>query len=160
MSNVAEACKPFVREAKLLDVLVLASNIRECDRKEIWHMSRKSPEEAFRMGYEVSDTPYVIEYRMKPIAMFGVSGTKGSVGVPWMLGTDDIKRIRKPFLKECRDYVEAMHEHYPTLTNFVWSKNIVHIAWLKWLGFEFRKPVPMGPDNEVFINFYKAKHHV
>ena len=50
MSNEVEACKPFVREAKLLDVLVLASNIRECDRKEIWHMSRKSPKKHSRLA--------------------------------------------------------------------------------------------------------------
>lgn len=123
-------------------------------------MSRKSPFDAFKMGYDVSDKPLVIEYNCQPIAMFGVSGTKGSIGVPWMLGTDKIQDIRKSFLRECRDYVEEMHRNYPMLTNFVWSKNTVHIAWLKWLGFQFGEAKPMGPDNELFIHFQKVEHYV
>ncbi len=160
MSNEAQACKPFVREAKLVDALVLACHIRDSDRREIWHIGHVLPIDAFMNGYRVSDTPYVVEWKGKPIAMFGVSGTKGSVGVPWMLGTDDIQKIAKSFLRECKPYVEEMHRDYPTLTNFVWSKNEVHIAWLKWLGFEFGEAKPMGPDDELFIHFYKVKDYV
>ena len=160
MSREVEACKPFVRDAKIVDVIVLAANIRDCDRREIFHLSRSSPYDAFKTGYEVSDRPLVIEHKGQPIAMFGVSGTKGSVGVPWMLGTDGIKDISKSLLRECRDYVEDMHKDYPVLTNFVWSKNIVHIGWLKWLGFQFGESKTLGPDNELFIHFQKVKHHV
>ena len=159
MSREVRECKPFVRDAKIVDVLILASNIRDCDRREIWHMSRSSPFDAFKTGYGVSDRPLVIEHNGQPIAMFGVSGTKGSIGVPWMLATDGIKKIKKAFLRECRDYVEEMHKDYPVLTNFVWSKNIVHIAWLKWLGFQFGETKSLGPDNELFIHFQK-EHHV
>lgn len=160
MSREVRECKPFVRDAKIVDVLILASNIRDCDRREIWHCSRSSPFDAFKTGYDVSDRPLVIEYNGQPIAMFGVSGTKGSIGVPWMLATDGIKKIKKAFLRECRDYVEEMHENYPVLTNFVWSKNIVHIAWLKWLGFQFGETKSLGPDNELFIHFQRVKHYV
>lgn len=158
--NLERACKPFVREAKLVDVLILSCHIRDCDRREIWHMAHKLPIDAFMDGYKVSDKPYVVEWKGKPIAMFGVSGNKGSVGVPWMLATDDIQKIAKSFLRECKPYVEKMHDDYPVLTNFVWSKNEVHIAWLKWLGFTFGDAVPMGPDNELFINFHKVKDYV
>ena len=160
MSNEAEVCKPFVRDAKLVDVLVLGANMRQCDRWEVWHMTRKSPIDALMDGYKVSDKPFVVEWKGKPIAMFGVSGHKGHLGVPWMLASDDIKKVRKTFLRECKEHIEKMHGSYPTLTNFVWSKNEVHIAWLKWLGFTFGEAKPMGPDNELFIHFYKVKEHV
>jgi hypothetical protein len=160
MSNGVKVCEPFVRPAKLVDALILGANIRECDRWEIWHLARKAPADAFLDGYRTSDDPYVIEWQGKPIAMFGVSGNKGSIGVPWMLGTDDIKKIKKALLSQCKDYLERMHVDYPTLTNFVWSKNLVHIAWLKWLGFTFGEARPMGPDNELFIHFYKVKQYV
>jgi hypothetical protein len=160
MSNEAGACKPFVRDAKLLDCLILGSNLRDADRWEIWHVARKSPVDAFMDGYRISDRPLVIEWKGQPVAMFGVSGNKGSVGVPWMLGTDEIKKIGKSLLKECRSYVEEMHREYPVLTNLVWSKNTVHIAWLKWLGFEFGEAKPLGPDNELFIQFHKVKQYV
>lgn len=160
MSNAAGACKPFVRDAKLIDCLILGTHCRMSDRWEIWHSSRKTPTEAFVTGYQVSDRPLVIEWAGMPIAMFGVSGNKGSVGVPWMLGTDEIQKIGKTLLRECRSYVDEMHRHYPVLTNYVWAKNTVHIAWLKWLGFEFGEAKPMGPDNELFIHFHKVKQDV
>jgi Protein of unknown function (DUF2833) len=157
MSNEAKACKPFVREAKLVDVLILGANIRQADRWEIWHIARKLPVDAFLEGYKVSDKPYVIEWKGMPIAMFGVSGTKGSVGVPWMLGTDDIKKVGKSLLRECRSYVDKMHDDYPVLTNYVWTKNTVHIQWLKWLGFQFGEAVPLGPDQELFYHFSRSQ---
>jgi hypothetical protein len=160
MSNAVKEPKAFVREAKLTDIAYLAVHIRECDRKEIWAMSHKKPEEAFLQGYNISDTPYVVEWQGKAIAMFGVCGEKGSLGVPWMLATDDIKKIKKEFIAQCKPYVEAMHKDYPLLTNFVWEKNPVHIIWLKWLGFDFGQPIAIGIDGEKFIQFYKVKEDV
>ena len=154
MSNEVVACKPFVRRARAEDVPFLAENVREEDRLEIWHSARKTPLEAFQTGYEVSDTPYTVEWQGKPVAMFGVSGLDG-VGVPWMLATDDLKKIRKSFLRECRSYVEELNNEYPLLVNVVWAGNDVHIQWLKWLGFKFEAPIRMGPDNEMFIRFYR-----
>jgi hypothetical protein len=154
MSNEVVACKPFVRRARAEDIPFLAENIREDDRLEIWHGYRVTPEEAFQTGYDVSDTPYTVEWKGNPVAMFGVSGVEG-VGVPWMLATDDLKKIRKSFLKECRSYVEELNNEYPLLVNQVWAKNTTHIQWLKWLDFQFDIPVEMGPDNEMFIRFYK-----
>lgn len=154
MSNEAKAPKPFVREARAEDVPFLAENIREEDRLEIWHGYRVTPEEAFQTGLEVSDTPYTVVWNDTPVAMFGVSGVAG-VGVPWMLATDDLRKIRKSFLRDCRSYVEGFHNEYPLLVNQVWAKNTTHIQWLKWLGFQFDIPVQMGPDNEMFIRFYK-----
>lgn len=154
MSNVVVVSKPFARIARAEDVPFLAANIREDDRLEIWHGYRVTPEEAFQTGFEVSDSPYTVEWQGKPVAMFGVSGVEG-VGVPWMLATNDLKKIRKSFLRECRSYVEEMNNKYPLLVNQVWAKNTTHIQWLKWLGFQFDTPVQMGPDNEMFIRFYK-----
>lgn len=154
MSNEVVACKPFVRRARAEDVPFLAENIREEDRLEIWHGARKTPLEAFQTGYEVSDTPYTVEWKGNPVAMFGVSGANG-VGVPWMLATDDLKKIRKSFLRECRSYVQELNNEYPILVNLVWAKNEIHIQWLKWLGFTFEAPTRMGPDNEMFIRFYR-----
>lgn len=155
MSNVVEECKPFVREAKLMDTAYLSFNIREEDKKEIWHLARKSPQQAFMDGFHFSDFPYVIEHNTKPIAMFGVVEISPTLGCPWMLATHDLKDIKKDFLRECKDYVDRMHDKYETLCNVVWSKNHTHIRWLNWLGFQFQEPEPMGPDKELFIPFSK-----
>lgn len=154
MSNEVVACKPFVRRARAEDIPFLAENIREDDRLEIWHCARTTPLQAFQNGYEVSDNPLTVVWGEKPVAMFGVTGANG-VGVPWMLATDDLKRIRKSFLRECRSYAMELHNEYPLLVNHVWAKNTVHIQWLRWLGFILSTPEPYGPDNEMFIRFYR-----
>lgn len=82
------------------------------------------------------------------------------MGVPWMLASDDLKRIRKSFLKECRAYVQEMSQGFQILTNSAWSQNDVHVQWLKWLGFKFFKAKPMGYDNELFYEFYKVSDNV
>lgn len=160
MSNEVSLGKPFVREAKLTDIAYLADNIRECDKQEVFAMSGITPEQAFLDGYSHSDTPYVVEWRGKAIAMFGVSGDTNKVGTPWMLATNDIKGIRKQFIRGCKPYVEAMHTYYPVLTNYVWAENPLHIAWLKWLGFKFADHLPLGRNGEMFIHFYKEQDYV
>lgn len=160
MSNEVKQVKPFVREAKLTDIAYLADNIRECDKQEVFAMSGITPEQAFLDGYSHSDTPYVVEWQGKAIAMFGVSGDKNKVGIPWMLATNGIKGIRKQFIRGCKPYVEAMHTEYPVLTNYVWAENSLHIAWLQWLGFKFADHLPLGRNGEMFIHFYKEKNYV
>lgn len=154
MSNEVVACKPFVRPSVSEDIQYLAENIRLEDRQEIWHIARKTPLEAFQLGFEMSDQPLTVVWGDKPVAMFGVSGANG-IGIPWMLATDDLKKIAKSFLRECRSYVQRMHNNYPFLINMVWAKNEIHIQWLRWLGFQFDEPMTMGPDNEMFIRFYR-----
>jgi len=160
MSNEVKQDKPFVREAKLTDIAYLADNIRECDKQEVFAMSGITPEQAFLDGYSHSDTPCVVEWKGKAIAMFGVSGDRNKVGIPWMLATNDIKGIRKQFIRGCKPYLEAMHSDYPVLTNYVWAENSLHIAWLKWLGFKFADHLPLGRNGEMFIRFYKEKDYV
>lgn len=160
MSNEVKPGKPFVREAKLTDIAHLANNIRECDKQEVLAMSGVTPTKAFLQGYNHSDTPYVVEWRGKAIAMFGVSGQKGKTGIPWMLATNDIKGVRKQFIRGCKPYLDAMHTDYPILTNYVWEKNTLHIAWLKWLGFKFADHLPLGRNGEMFIHFYKEQNYV
>lgn len=154
MSNEVKAYKPYVRPSVVEDIPYLAENIREADQLEIWHLARILPIEAFTDGFESSDAPLTVVWGDKPVAMFGVTGVKG-IGVPWMLATDDLVKIRKSFLRECKRYLDEMHKVYPYLTNQVWAKNTVHIQWLKWMGFTFETPYFYGPDNELFIEFHK-----
>ena len=49
-----------------------------------------------------------------------------------------------------------MSEGYSQLFNVAWTKNTEHIRWLKWMGFNFGTPEPMGPDGEYFISFSKV----
>lgn len=156
MSNEVQGSKPFARPTKLIDCLQLSITMREEDRWEIWHAARSTPVDALTRGFEQSKKCWTVVWQGKPIAIFGVCGD-GDVGVPWMLASDDLKNIKKEFLAECHKYVDEMQGDYKLLANLAWSKNTVHLRWLKWLGFTLMEPQPFGPDGELFIYFYRNK---
>lgn len=134
----------------------LSETMRQEDRDEIWHLARLTPSEALQAAYEACPYNRTVLLDGKVVAIFGCSGETGGVGVPWMLASPLLTKIRKPFLRECRVFLEEMSENYTTLENVAWSKNTEHIRWLTWLGFKFQPGVPMGPDKEIYIPFYKA----
>lgn len=160
MSNVADKSKPFVRPSVYKDCLELSTTMREEDKQEIWHSSRSSPLLALVGGLQVSSPCWTVMWEGKVIAMFGVSPQDNLVGIPWMLASEDLKNIKKSFLKECHSYVQMMFTGYEVLTNHAWSKNDIHIQWLRWLGFKFFPAKPMGYDGELFYEFYKVKEYV
>lgn len=157
MSNEANRSNPFARPATPKDCQELALTMREEDKREIWHFARFSPLDALLSGLLGSSKCWAVEWDGRVIAMFGVCPQDDLVGQPWMLASDELKEIAKPFVRECRTYVEEMFDGFQVLTNHAWSKNDIHIQWLKWLGFQFFEAKPMGFDNELFYEFYKVK---
>ena len=134
----------------------MSVTMRQEDKDEIWHLSRSSPGDALRVAMEACDYTRVVLLDGKVVCMFGIGGEKGEVGVPWMLASDLLKKIRKTFVRECREFLKEMSKDYTLLFNAAWTKNEEHIKWLKWLGFDFGIPEPMGPDGEYFIKFHKV----
>ena len=153
MSSEASRSKPFIRLTVDADVHELALTMRKEDADEVFHSSRSTPFAALDQGYFTSHTCHTIEWNNKVVAIFGIGGELGVVGVPWMLGTDDLRRCWS-LLRECREIIRGYLEDYRYLTNACWSKNIVHINWIKWLGFTFH-----GEDirnGETFLHFHKG----
>lgn len=130
--------------------------MREEDKQECWHLGRVEPLDALQRGYEASSYCRTILLDGKVVAIFGVCPGEGELGIPWMLASDLLKKIRKSFLRECFEFVEEMSKGYTILHNVVWCKNKEHIRWLRWLGFTFRDEIPLGPDGELFYPFYKV----
>lgn len=159
MSSAAVPCKPFIRPLQKGDVTELSITMRQEDRDEIMHSSGSSPLSALVTGVSLSSSVHTIEWDGRVVAIFGVCGTPGhEVGVPWMLGTDDIQRCRKSLLRGCRAVVDGYTKDFPYLTNACWSKNVVHIDWIKWLGFTFE-----GSDlrnGETFLHFHRRSNNV
>lgn len=129
--------------------------MRQEDKDEIWHLARLDPETALRMSYHVSKYIRTVTLDGRVVCIFGVSAIN-EIGHPWMLASPLLLKIRKSFLRECRAYLEEMSQGFSELHNVAWSKNVVHLQWLKWLGFEMGEGVPMGPDNEIYIPFHKV----
>lgn len=139
----------------LKHIVELACTMRPEDREEIWHLSRLSAGEALRVAYDSSSHVRTVLLNKRVVCIFGMAG-EGSTGHPWMLASGLLKKIRKTFLRECRVHLEEISVGRDRLYNVAWSKNTEHIRWLKWLGFTFEEPIPLGPDNEFYIPFSKV----
>lgn len=149
--------KPYVRPAHVDDCAELAVTMREADMKEVALAGSTSPYASLMRGFANSDSPQtVIGRHGEVVAIFGVVALAPGMGSPWMLASDSLEEIKKPFLRECRSYLDAMHARFPLLFNQVWEGNTVHIRWLKWLGFTVN-PVPTNQPN--FLPFWRH-HHV
>lgn len=154
-SNARRPSNVTVVPTLLSHIVELSETMREEDRLEIWHLARVSPREGLLSSFMLSASCKTVLSDGQVVAIFGC-GRAGEVGVPWMLASPLLVTIKKTFLRECRKFLEEMSEGCKVLRNYAWSKNTVHIRWLQWLGFKMMPGVPMGPDQEVYIPFFKV----
>lgn len=155
-------CRPSTPE----DCLSLAPRLRKEDVAEIKAVNGNDPLPELQQALRVSDECWTIEHRDEQsseglvIGMFGVAPLEGApgVGAIWLLASDDLPKIRWSFLKRTRPWIEHFLSKYPILTNWVDSRNEVHIKWLKWAGFQFTS-VTEQFSGEPFHQFVKQRSH-
>lgn len=126
----------------------IADNLRELDRLECEYMGRNSRDAVFdSIMMSDMDLLWTIEREGEPIGCFGCG-----LGIPWLLGTDGMLRIKKQFLRECLPYLKRMKDRYGILHNWVWEKNAPSRIWLRWCGFKEVECRALG-SGVVFIKF-------
>lgn len=144
-----------VKAATMDDAVAIARKPRFADKMELWAMARMTPYEGLKRGLQKSDFAYTGFVQGVPICMWGVapSAPLGRMGTPWMIGSWELDRHAKTFVKECRKYIDEMFRDYELLRNFVDVRNVKSINWLRWMGFEIGDIKPIGPDRLPFHEF-------
>ena len=128
--------KPFHRATQLHDVCELAPNLRSEDKREVNTLGKTS-EQALLSGYLFGKVcRSIINNYGQVVGMYGVVPADSKTGLVWMLGSDKLKKIKIPFLKESRTEVEKMNTLFPHLWNIIDSRNELHLKWIKWCGFK------------------------
>ena len=153
----------YIRAARYDDAAIIAPLLREADKREIKSSSGFSPEMALKMSYSQSDeTSIACRPDGSPLAIFGIGPNHNSpeVGIPWMVGTDEMTKYSIPLVRDARKWVERHLNTYTILTNYVDSRNIVHLKWLRHIGFTIDEtPKYVGVDKAVpFFQFYRSKN--
>jgi len=145
-----------VRVSMPEDVSWMQSRLRKADVMEVWASHHHQPDVALGLSFALSTFCLTVDVKGTPVAMFGVCPVNllADRGIVWMLATDGICEIKKPFLKECRKFIKMMLEQYPIIENHVDARNIVSIEWLKWCGATIEEAQPWGADNLPFNHFY------
>lgn len=139
------------------DIDSLACNLRDDDRREITAIYGPDVVNAIRASVRQSDPDFTFaaEYKGELIAMIGCGslGLLGNAGMPWLLGTDEVKRHAKSLCILSRQHLTRWLERYRVLINHVDARNELHITWLKRMGFEFGDPIPVGIFRMPFYPF-------
>lgn len=148
---------PVVRTASCHDSRRM--QLRESDVREVAAISDHDSYTAFELSRVRSDFAYTVLLDNTPIAMFGVAQNRlrPDWGSPWLLATDRLASISIAFLRQSQFYVSQMFDRYRVLQNWVHHENTLSIAWLKWLGFHFVGPYPLGKHDEMFYEFLRVK---
>lgn len=119
----------------------LIASIREIDKYEMEGMGFTTKRGVMA---SMADTSLVFVARAndndKLIACWGLVtlvGQEKNTNIIWALGTNEIERFRKSFVKESDKIIKRWLDLYGELTNTIATKNKKSIAWLKRLGAEF-----------------------
>jgi hypothetical protein len=145
-----------VRPATDDDSPYLAVHLREQDKAEVMASAGMEPLWAIENSRLHSRATFVVEYEGNPALIFGVSDLEGSPGEGciWMLGTDDIQKFSRKFLRYSRKYLKELCAPYDLVTNYVDERNTVSIRWLQSLGAVFiHRHESFGVDQLPFLEF-------
>lgn len=136
----------------------IAANMRLDDVREIWAAGQRTPLVSLKMSVALGRHKTIM-LADKPVGMFGVTPLSciGRHGSPWLLGTDELARHSRSFLKGCLRHFPEVTNGFEFLENYVDARNTVSIRWLKWLGFVIMEPEPYGPFKLPFHRFYMEK---
>lgn len=136
----------------------IAQNMRNADKKEVWASHRQTPEEALVFAFEHSPLVWTCLIDDIPSSMFGVctpEHTESTLGVPWLLSTPRIYRMKQNFLRNSLYYVDAMQRAFPRLENIVHAENTTSIRWLAWCGFTVETSFFTVINKEKFYHFWR-----
>ena len=131
---------------------IVAANIRQSDREELERLGLK-PLQEIMASLAASSMAWTGIVNGTPICVFGVSEWADGTGRPWMIGTEELVRHQRIFLRECKSCVDAMKSRHDTLMNLVCVQNVNAIKWLRWLGFKMLDTMPYGVNGELFQRF-------
>lgn len=150
------------RLATMEDVDYLAPRLRQADLDEIQAASGRCPREVLLQGLEVSEPAFVgADEWGTPIVMFGACTHEPGLAAVWLLSTDDLYNHRISFLRQSRKGMDAVNRKWPVLFNYCDARNVVHINWLRGLGFTFiARHEHYGVERRPFLEFVRVNFSV
>lgn len=126
--------------------------LRSSDYQELKAATGKNPYMELLESWDNSTLKWSIIKNDVVIGVFGVTELleNKNIGIPWLLGSDEMLNIKKFFVKRCAKYIKQMSDRFPTLCNYVDKRNTASIRWLKWSGFEISPAEPFGFEGKPF----------
>jgi len=134
----------------------VAEHMRFADSKEAWLDALYRPMHALQASVENSSESYTLLCNNTPLAIYGLGRDPDpTIGHPWLLGTTWLEHGegRRWLVRGALIVVGEFLQKKTLLENWVWKGNRTSIRWLKWLGFQFDRPVQRGANSAWFYRF-------
>jgi hypothetical protein len=150
-----------VRPARPEDARDLAPRLRPADVREIRALRGEEPSRVLEEGLAWSTACFAAEDDAGLlVALFGAGpdGGQDAAGLIWLLASPELERNGRDFLRQCRHWVDRLHEHCPRLGNVVDARNDVHLRWLAWCGFTVvRRLEGHGVERRTFLEVRRCR---
>ena len=148
-----------VRPSVHADALHIGNNMRQADRDEMFALLGETNMVKVVTRQITSCTEcYTILKNDRPIAVFGLCEMEMGIASIGLLSTDELLSIKLKFMRQCKKWVKSFNADYNLLFNVVGCENLLHVTWLKWLGFTFLRRIPgHGKSGEDFYEFARLK---
>lgn len=130
-----------VRPATLEDAFDLAPRLRKADVVELTACGHQDMLIVLAESIAISTEAWAFEDDLGVVQAVGGLAAFGSIGAPWLLGSDEMLRHRKALLNLPRLSVRKWASQFPLLMNYVHHENRAAILWLRRLGFEIHPKV-------------------
>lgn len=156
---IYEICEARTAEEKERLSQELLANLRQIDREEMEGLGITSEHGVRCSIFNTNPVYYGRNLNNGKLAVcWGLQiypGKEKTTYLIWALGTDEIKKVRKTFIKESAKILRKWADRYGELTNRVGTFNRDSVAWLKWLGADFGKPQLI--NGKEYVDFYLRK---
>lgn len=142
------------------DVPHLAENLRLGDRLEVEAFGR-SALHSLLLSVDAGEWTKIARSRDSgaPVCIFGMSHLDDTVGVPWMLATNDLTKERRSFVPLAKSVVAGMQDERRVLMNITDSRNVVAHRWLESLGFTIHRAITVpSPTGPLFYTFSRIRN--
>ena len=141
--------------ATLAHAEALAPRMGAADAAEIWAATFSYPIDSLTLGVEVSRDPKAALVDGEVLCMFGCAPPSplGRTATPWLLGSVDLPKHARGFLRGSRLYFSRWRQEYEILANYVDARHSHAIRWLAWLGFSIEPARPYGVARLPFHRF-------
>lgn len=135
----------------------VAMNLRGPDFDEVVAATGEVPYGSVTEDWIMSLRRWIVLNKYnKAVAVLGVRPVNmfSNVGIPWLLGTKGLDKMKKFFVKYSKLIIEEMKKGFDILINYVDARYFKAVRWLEWCGFIIDEPLPFGAKNEPFHRFY------
>jgi len=135
--------------ATLDHIRKLKDNLRPHDRLEC-ELLGSSPEDAMKLALTIDLATYTaLDSQSRPFAMFGSGIKHEGGGYIWMLGTPDVMKHKRAFIRASREWVKYLTKPFGVTSNVVLKDNRQSVRWLKFCGAKFLRELEIS-DNTFY----------